>query len=180
LLVRGGGAARFRFSLAQLFLVFGWLSLHLGAWRISFILMLREYAALPLSPPPQCFICAAVATGHPRVVRSEEYLDPNGTAFRVNDQLRFLKGFELLLASLSPRLHRLCRWVYDRVGPRLAATLWHPLLADLGYAILKPAEWAARVCLALVIPGELRLVRNIYRTHRHSEAGKQLLQHPSN
>lgn len=49
-LVRGSGAARFRFSLAQLLLAFGWLSLHLGAWRISFIVMLREYAALPLAP----------------------------------------------------------------------------------------------------------------------------------
>ena len=71
----------------------------------------------------------------------------------MNDQLRFLKGFELLLVSLSPRLRRMCRWIYDRVGPGLAATLVHPVLADLGYRVLKPAEWAARACLALAIPG---------------------------
>lgn len=171
-LVRRGGAARFRFSLGQLLLALGWLSASFGAWRLSFIVMLREYAALPLAPPPQCFVCTAAANGHPRMVRSENYLGPNGATFRVNDQLRSLKAFELLLVSVSPRLHRLCRCVYDRVGPRLAATLVHPALADLGYLVLKPAEWVARVCLALVIPGDLGLVRRIYRTHGSSEAAK--------
>jgi hypothetical protein len=135
--------------------------------------MLREYAALPLTAPSQCFVCTAAAKGHPRVVRSKEYLDPQGMAFRVNDQLRFLKGIELLLASFSPRLHRVCRSIYDRVGPRLAGMMVHPALADLGYLVLKPAEWAARICLAFAIPGETELVRNIYRTRPRSEGAKQ-------
>ena len=171
-LVCGRGAPKFRFSLAQLLIAFAWLSAHLGAWRISFLVMLREYASLPTSPPAGCFVCTAVAKGHFRVVRSEEYIGPGGTVYRVNAQLRCLKAFELLLASVSPRFHRMCRWIYDRLGPKLAAAIVHPVLADLGYLALKPAEWLAIACLALAIPGEMGLIRDIYRTHRRSEAGK--------
>ena len=64
----------------------------------------------------------------------------------LNDQLRVLKAFELLLASFSPKGHLACRWIYDRLGPRFAAMLIHPLLADIGYFALKPVE-----CLALVV-----------------------------
>jgi hypothetical protein len=162
-LVRGSGAARFRFSLAQLLLALGWLSAHLAAWRISFLVMLNEYARLPTSPPAGCFICTAVAKGHARIVRSEQYVAPNGTVFRVNDQLRRLKAFELLIASVSPKFHRHCRRVYDRVAPKLAAAVVHPLLADLGYLMLKPAEWVALACLTLAIPGEMTLVHSLYR-----------------
>ena len=73
-LVRGDGRTSFRFSLAQLLIAFAWLSAHLGAWRISFLVMLREYASLPTSPSGGCFGCTAVAKGHFRVVRSEEYV----------------------------------------------------------------------------------------------------------
>jgi hypothetical protein len=174
-LVRRGGAVRLQFSLAQLLLAFGWLSAHLAAWRISFLVMLSEYASLPTSPPGGCFICTAVAKGHARVVRCEPYVGPSGAVYRVNDQLRRLKALELLMNSVSPGLHRRCRWVYDRVGPKLAAAVVHPLLADAGYLILKPAEWVALACLALAIPGEMRLVRNLYRTQESSAAGKELL-----
>jgi hypothetical protein len=162
-LIRGSGATRLRFSLAQLLLVFAWLSAHLAAWRISVLVMLEEYAALPTTPPSRCFVCTAVAHGHPRVVRSSVYLDASGTAHRANDQLCYLKAFELLLAASSPRLHRGCRWIYDWMGPRLAAAIVHPVLADLGYLLLKPAEWLARGCLAVAIPGKLEVVRDLYR-----------------
>ena len=125
------GAAKFRFSLAQLLGFVTWFAAHCGAWRLSFILMLDEYSRLPTTPPPGCFVCTAAAGGHPRVVHGEDYRAANGTAFRVNDQLRVLKAFELLLLSISPKGHLACRWIYDRLGPRLAAMLVHPLLADV-------------------------------------------------
>ena len=103
-----------------------------------------------------------MAGGHRRVVRGEEFLGANGSAYRVNDQLRVLKAFELLLMSVSPQGHLACRWVYDRLGPRLAAMLVHPLLADMGYFALKPVEWAALVCLRLAIPDKMELVYMLY------------------
>ncbi len=163
-LLRWSGATPFRFSLAQLLSAFGWLSAHLAAWRISFLAMLDQYARLPLSPPGGCFVCTAVAQGHARVVRSQSYVAPDGAVFRVNDQLRRLKALELLLASVSPRCHRRCRWLYDRLGPRFAALLVHPLMADLGYLALKPAEWLAWACLQVVLCGDMQRVRDLYRT----------------
>jgi hypothetical protein len=161
--VRGCDAARLRFSLAQLFALVGALAAHLAAWRLSFVWMLEEYAKLPLTKPGGCFVCSAVANGHATVVHSEAWLMSDGTTCRVSDQLRTLKAFELLLVAISPGFHRRCRWVYNRIGPRAAALLCHPLLADAGYFLLKPPEWFARVCLAVAIPGQMRLVRELYR-----------------
>ncbi len=163
-LIRGSNA-RLRFSLAQLLAAVSWFAAHCSAWRISFIWMLEEYSRLPTTQPERCFVCTAVANGHPRVVHGEDYLAPNGTAYRVNDQLRVLKAFELLLASFSPKGHLACRWIYDRLGPRFAAMLIHPLLADIGYFALKPVECLALICLRLAIPGEMGLIYTIYRRH---------------
>jgi len=157
-----GSTAKLRFSLAQLLGFVSWFAAHCGAWRLSFLWMLEEYSRLPTTPPQRCFVCTAVASGHPRVVQGEDYFAPNGTAFRVNDQLRILKAFELLLVSISPKSHFVCRWIYDRLGPRLAALLVHPLLADVGYLLLKPVEWTALVCLRLAISGELGLIYRLY------------------
>ena len=159
-LIRGSGSG-LRFSLAQLLGFVTWFAAHCGAWRLSFLWMLEEYSRLP-TQPSGCFVCTAVAHGHPRVVRGEDYLARNGMVYRVNDQLRVLKAFELLLMSFSPKSHRACRWIYDRLGPRLAAKLVHPALADVGYFALKPFEWLALVCLGLAIRGKLGLVYRLY------------------
>ena len=157
-----GREERLRFSLTQLLGFVSWFAAHCGAWRVSFIQMLEEYSRLPTTPPQGCFVCTAVANGHPRVVHGENYLAPNGTAHRVNNQLRVLKALELLLASISPKSHVACRWIYDRLGPRLAAMLVHPALADIGYFVLKPVEWIALVCLRLAIPGRTGLIYSLY------------------
>ena len=151
-----------RFSLAQLLGSVTWFAAHCSAWRASFIWMLEEYSRLPTTPPKQCFVCTAVAKGHSRLVHGEDYLAPNGMAYRVNDQLRSLKAFELLLLSISPQSHLAGRWIYDRLGPRLAAMLVHPVLADVGYFVLKPVEWIALVCLGLAIPGKMGLICGLY------------------
>ena len=80
--------------------------------------------------------------------------------------MRYLKAAELLLAGISPTAHRVCRRIYDLIGPKLAATLIHPLLADAAYLTLKPAEWLSRVALALLLPGRREAIRRIYRSAR--------------
>ena len=160
---RNSGVKRLQFSLAQLLAVVTWLAAYLGAWRTSFIWMLQEYAKLPTTPSEHCYVCTAAARGHRRLVGAEEYTAPDGTIHRVNDQMRYLKAAELLLASTSPPVHRVARRVYDRIGPILAAGLVHPLLGDVVYLSLKPPEWLSRAGLALVLPGRRPLIRRIYR-----------------
>ena len=106
----------------------------------------------------------------PRASVANESRAPTGAVWRVNDQLRYLKAFELLLLSISPRLHGACRWAYDRVGPQLAAWLVRPLLADLAYACLKPAEWLARGCLSLILTQSADRVRRLYPGWRDGPA----------
>ncbi|MGO8690269.1 MAG: DUF6688 family protein [Thermoguttaceae bacterium] len=154
---------RFRFSLAQLFAVTTWFAAHCGAWRASYLLMLHEYSRLPTTPPHHCFVCTAAARGHAWIVGSQTYVASDGTPCRVNDQLRRLKAFELLLASVSPAGHRALRRVYDRVGPPLAALLARPLAADAAYVALKPVEWLARLTLRLVLGGQAELIGKLYR-----------------
>ena len=113
-------------QLGELLGLVSWFAAHCGAWRLSFIWMLEEYSQLPTTEPNRCFVCTAAARGHRRVVHGEDYRAPNGSLYRVNDQLRILKAFELLLLSTSPHAHCICRRVYDRVGPMLAAVLVHP------------------------------------------------------
>jgi hypothetical protein len=172
---RHSGAERLRFSLAQLFGLLAWLAAYLGAWRTSFIWMLQEYARLPTTAPTGCYISTAAARGHRWLVRSEACVSRDGSVHRVNDQMRFLKAGELLLTSVSPSAHRACRWVYDRVGPLLAAALVHPVLADVAYLLLKPPEWLCRMALALVLRGQRQLIRSVYgprwRVPRSSEPG---------
>lgn len=162
LLFRSGGAERLRFTLAQLLGVVAWLAAWLGAWRGSFLWMLHEYSRLPTSPPDDCYVSTAAARGHRHLVLSREHVSRCGKVYLVNAQMRYLKAAELLLASLSPRTHSACRWAYDWIGPMLASGLVHPVLADLAYLGLKPAEWLARVVLALVLPERGDLIQALY------------------
>ena len=160
---RNSGVKRLRFSLAQLLGVVTWLAAFLGACRTSVLWMLQEYAMLPTTPPEDCYVSTAAARGHRRLVGAEEYAAPSGKVYRVNDQVRYLKAAELLLAALSPPAHRTCRRVYDRIGPVLAARLAHPLLADAAYLSLKPAEWLCRAGLTLLLPDRGQSIRGLYR-----------------
>src|SRR5262249_50065016 len=91
--IHGG---RFQFGLGHLLGATGWLVAHVCAWRVSYVLMMQEYSRLPKTPPG-CFVCTAAARGHPWLVGSREYRLADGAVCRMNDQLRRLKAFELLL-----------------------------------------------------------------------------------
>jgi hypothetical protein len=129
----------------------GWLVLYTGAWWLSWQKMMELYAALPEYPP--CYIVTAAAQGHPAFVKSKPVGSGEQT-LRVNAQLQYLKAAELALLALAPGIHHIVRAVYDVVGRRLARSIVHPLLADLVYLSLKPAEWIVRLILRL-LPGEV-------------------------
>jgi hypothetical protein len=152
----------FQFSLAQLLGFVTWFGSYCAAWRVAYLFVLEEYSKLPTEQPPGCYFCSATARGHRRWVKSEDYLAADGRIFRVNDQLRRFKAFEIMLAAICPKWHRHCRSIYDRVGPTMAKTLIHPLLADAAYATLKPLEWLCRAAMFLAVrerDGYLKLYR---------------------
>jgi len=132
------------------------------AWHISVAEMMAKYSTLP-KENPDCYIATAAAKGHEHVVKSQEILPANGDSFRVNAQLRYLKLAELLLKTAAPRWHRVCRKVYNAIGPLLAKALVCPLLADAAYLSLKPAEWLSRWLLKLLVKDPAALAERIYR-----------------
>jgi hypothetical protein len=128
-----------------------WLSAYIAAWRFAVLKTLDIYAALPTSPPPDCYIATAAAKGHPKMVKSE-LIQMQGGIARVSPQLRYFKCAELALMTLFPSVHQICRWMYDRVGSRLARFVRCAFVADIVYVSLKPAEWSARFVLKMMIP----------------------------
>lgn len=152
----------FQFSLAQLLGFVTWFGSYCAAWRMAYLLVLEEYAKLPTVEPERCYFCSATARGHRRWVKGEDYLAADGRIFLVNDQLRRFKAFEILLVAICPKWHRCCRSIYDCVGPIMAKTLIHPLLADAAYVALKPLEWLCRAAMFLAVrerDGYLKLYR---------------------
>ncbi len=158
--LKGNGPPR-QFGLLRMFGVLSWLASYMGAWRASVNIMLAEYAQLP-TENQGCYITTAAARGHRCVVRSEAIRIGAGVR-HINDQMRYLKCGELVLRHVAPRGHRLCRGLYDLVGPPVAALVVHPLLADIVYFSFKPAEWLVRCALALLLHDHKHLVMGIYR-----------------
>jgi hypothetical protein len=133
-----------------------WIGGYTLSWSVAVWSAVVYYRSLSTTAP-DCFIAAAAARGHPRFVGSRRVRMANGHTLRVNRQLRVLKGFELALLALAPGIHRPLRAVYNRLGPVAARRIRHPLLADLAYVALKPAEWLAYGLLALLIRDPDRL-----------------------
>ncbi len=161
-LIRHSPTRRLRFTLAQLMILLTWAAVYMAAWRTAVVLMWQEYAKLPTEPTGDCYIATAAAAGHRRVVGGKMCRTRSGKRFPVNDQMRCFKATELALLALCPTAHRLCRRVYDRLGPRLASRLVHPLLADMAYLTLKPAEWACRGVLGLAFFGQREMIARLY------------------
>lgn len=138
---------RVRFTIAQLMATMSWLGAFLAACRWAVILSLEEYSKLPLEPPETCYIATAAARGHPRFVGSWSLKTRHGAIRNVNRQLVVLKAGELALSTLTPRLHRGLRAVYDVVAPPIARRLAKPVVADAAFLVLKPIEWVTYLCL---------------------------------
>jgi len=155
-LFRHGTGPMWRYSLARCLGVMTWLGVWFAAWRLSVIVMLEKYMQLPTQPPQRCYVATAAARGHARFVGSTFVVSHDGTRIAVNAQLRYLKAAELMLLCAAPRCHRQVRRIYDFIGPRIAARLSHPLLADAAYVTLKPAEWGARVAAWLLLSKQCR------------------------
>jgi hypothetical protein len=128
-----------------------WLSVYAASLGLSIRQAVNTYASLPKHDPTDCYVCTAAARGHAWFVGAVPVEMDCGETVLVNDQLRTLKLAEIAMRETAPRLHRAVRGVYDIIGPPAARMLAHPVLADLAYLSLKPAEWLARLALGLVV-----------------------------
>lgn len=128
------GASRLVFASAW---IFGWVATFVAQYQKA----RGTYAELPAEMPGGCFVVSAAAKGHPRFVGSRPGLD----GLPENDQLATLRGFERVLASKYPELHRPLRCLYNQVGAPIARRLDRRWKADIVYLMLKPLEWAVRL-----------------------------------
>ncbi|MEO0475164.1 MAG: DUF6688 family protein, partial [Planctomycetota bacterium] len=119
-----------------------------AAWPVAISQAQIVYSSLPTTPPA-CYVCTASAHGHRWLTRAEPVQFTDGSTMLVTNQMRILKAAELLIAERWPGLHRAMRWVYDRVGPRLASRIRSPWLADLSYLIFVPIAMLASLAMKL-------------------------------
>jgi hypothetical protein len=139
-----------------------WLGAYVVAWRYDIIKMYELYAALPPTPPPDCYIATAAAHGHPQFVHSRTIKRAGGKSMQVNRQLQLLKCAELGLLAIHPRLHKSLRGVYDVLGKWLARRIQNPFIADIAYLLLKPWEWLAGSVLKTIVPEIDMISKKIY------------------
>jgi hypothetical protein len=111
-------------------------------WIASLIQSQKFHQQLP-DQPPDCFVVTAASLGHSSLVGPFFKCQRQCCIRQANQQLMTFWAFEQLWVSKSPRSHRLFRAIYNRVGPRLAARIRNPWLADMAYLMLKPAELLA-------------------------------------
>ena len=105
--------------------------------------------------PQQChYLCTVAARGHPWLVRPQRLGRRGGVPIVVNRQLALANAFEDLLHDRWPSFGRLARRIYDRVGLPVSRYLRRPLLADLVYLAMKPAEWGFYAVLLLLDRGD--------------------------
>jgi hypothetical protein len=129
--------------------------------------MYELYTALPLQPPPDCYIATAAAQGHPQIVGSRVVRRANGDVLRVNKQLQILKCVELACMAVLPRVHKTFRTLYDTIGKPIAQKMRHPFLADVAYLLLKPCEWLARWGLKIIVPDIDSISQKMYLDEKH-------------
>jgi hypothetical protein len=135
----------------------GWFIAYAAAWAAAVEQAVKAYRALPTTQPSRCYVATAAARGHRRFVRARVV-----EGMVVNDQLRRLKLGELALAAVAPRVHVALRKVYDQVGPVLASALVAPILADMAYVLLKPAEWSVVVVLRRLLTNFDAVAASLY------------------
>lgn len=97
-----------------------------------------------------CYVATAASRGHRWLVGAYAIIC-EGRPLWINDQLRTLVLFELVMRQLHPAAAQWLRGHYDRFGPPCAARIDRPWKADLAYVLIKPIEWAAFSYLCLVM-----------------------------
>ncbi|OHB74270.1 MAG: hypothetical protein A2Z34_03550 [Planctomycetes bacterium RBG_16_59_8] len=132
-------------------------SLGLTSLTLAILKMRELHAALPQNPP-NCYLATIAARGaspcHQTIIRS-----PSGD-FAVTRQLRIFKAWEIVVMTLFPRIHRLLRGYYDRLGPPLARMT--ASRARIVYIILIPCALVFLLSLRLLFRDANKVARESY------------------
>lgn len=140
-----------------------WGAAWLGSWALAIHQAVDLYQALPTNPPSgDCYITTAAAHGHRRLVGGRVVRLDDRSSLRINRQMRICKISELALRALCPRGHRICRAVYDAIGPALAHRINRPLRADLAFLLVCPFTLCAALGLRLVVGDMQPLIDRVY------------------
>ena len=136
-----------------------WIVASILTWRSAIIMMLDQYHQLPVEPPDNCFVSNAAAHGHPLLVGSKLCRDGQ----RRNLQMARLKFLEFAMQEFSPSVHRICRRIYNYIGPPLASFLRRNVwLASLAYLALIPLALFAVLLQKSLSISENR-IRQLYK-----------------
>jgi len=133
-----------------------WLGRADGAFAVVTRTCGHVLSAIPIEELP-ChghYLCTVAARGHSWLVKPERLGRRGGVPVVVNRQLALANAFEDLIHERWPRTGRLARRAYDRVGLPVSRYLRRPLLADLVYLAMKPAEWGFYAVLLLLDRGD--------------------------
>ncbi len=115
----------------------------------SIIKMFTETAEWTLSqriPPPRLdydghYLCTVAACGDEKVVKPLRAGKRNNELIIVNRQLLVANAFEDLIAERTPRLHKVIRRTYDRLGLPISKHINTKRRSNTVYFIMKPLEW---------------------------------------
>lgn len=90
------------------------------------------------------FLCSVAANGHKEVVKPERYGQRLGKPIICNRQLLVANAFEDLVWQKVPRLHKVIRHNYNKVGDvvhKYYGIFNNKYVADAIYLLMKPLQW---------------------------------------
>ena len=115
----------------------------------SVIKMFTETAEWTLSqkiPPPRLdneghYLCTVAACGDEKVVKPLRAGKRKNKLIIVNRQLLVANAFEDLISERTPKLHKIIRKVYDKIGLPISKYITTKRRSNIVYFIMKPLEW---------------------------------------
>lgn len=89
------------------------------------------------------YLCSVAANGHKQIVCPIRYGERNGNKIICNRQLLIANAFEELIAQRLPRMHKVIRRQYNKVGNAIHKHYHlfnNKFISDLIYILMKPLE----------------------------------------
>lgn len=90
------------------------------------------------------YLCSVAANGHEKIVRSKRLGIRNNALIICNRQLLVSNAFEELIQEKFPRIHKIIRKNYNRIGNivhRYYSIFNVKWISDIIYILMKPLEW---------------------------------------
>ncbi|OQY01123.1 MAG: hypothetical protein B6I20_07995 [Bacteroidetes bacterium 4572_117] len=96
------------------------------------------------------FLCSVAANGHKGFVKPKRLGERGGNIIMCNRQLLISNAFEELIEQKFPKIHRVIRRNYNKIGSivhRYYGIFNNKFVADFTYVLMKPLEWVFLITL---------------------------------